>query len=51
MCIRDSQELGRELLARVEKDLEEYAHVEQRPNMEGRQMIMVLGPGKKKKQS
>jgi translation initiation factor IF-3 len=45
------QELGRELLARVEKDLEEYAHVEQRPNMEGRQMIMVLGPGKKKKQS
>ena len=45
------QELGRELLARVEKDLEEYGSVEQRPNMEGRQMIMVLSPGKKKKQS
>ena len=44
------QELGRELLARIEKDLEEYGSVEQRPNMEGRQMIMVLGPGKKKKQ-
>ena len=45
------QELGRELLARIEKDLEEYGSVEQRPNIEGRQMIMVLGPGKKKKQS
>ena len=44
------QELGRELLARIEKDLEEYGSVEQRPNMEGRQMIMVLSPGKKKKQ-
>ncbi len=38
------QELGRELLARIEKDLEEYGSVEQRPNMEGRQMIMVLAP-------
>jgi hypothetical protein len=44
------QELGRDLLARIEKDLEEYGSVEQRPNMEGRQMIMVLSPGKKKKQ-
>lgn len=43
------QELGRELLARIEEDLAEYGSVEQRPNMEGRQMIMVLGPGKKKK--
>lgn len=42
------QELGRELLARVEKDLEEYGSVEQRPNMEGRQMIMVLSPGKRR---
>ena len=43
------QELGRELLERIEKDLEEIGTVEQRPNMEGRQMIMVIGPGKKKK--
>ena len=43
------RELGFELLQRVEKDLEEYAIVEQRPKMEGRQMVMVLAPKKKKK--
>jgi len=43
------QELGRELLQRVEADLAEHGSVEQRPNMEGRQMIMVLSPGSKKK--
>lgn len=43
------QELGRDLLARIEADLAEYGSVEQYPNMEGRQMIMVLSPGKKKK--
>tara|TARA_Y100001963_G_C6701934_1_gene409899 strand:+ start:94 stop:726 length:633 start_codon:yes stop_codon:yes gene_type:complete len=43
------QELGRELLERVEADLAEHGSVEQRPNMEGRQMIMVLSPGSKKK--
>lgn len=42
------QELGRELLQRVEKDLEEYATVEQFPKMEGRQMVMVLSPKKTK---
>ncbi|WP_243647295.1 translation initiation factor IF-3 [Aestuariirhabdus litorea] len=42
------QELGMELLNRVEKDLEEYGVVEQRPKMEGRQLIMVLGPKKSK---
>ncbi|MCG8311979.1 MAG: translation initiation factor IF-3 [Pseudomonadales bacterium] len=42
------QELGMELLERVEKDLEEFGSVEQRPKMEGRQMIMVLGPKAKK---
>ncbi len=42
------QTLGLELMQRVEKDLAEYGSVEQRPNMEGRQMVMVLGPGKKK---
>ncbi len=42
------RELGLELLERVEKDLEEISLVEQRPMMEGRQMVMVLGQGKKK---
>lgn len=42
------QELGMELLQQVEKDLEEYGTVEQRPKMEGRQLIMVLAPKKKK---
>jgi len=42
------QELGMQLLERVEKDLEEYGTVEQRPKMEGRQMMMVLAPKKKK---
>ena len=41
------QELGRELLKRVEKDLEEYGTVEQYPKMEGRQMVMVMAPKKK----
>jgi len=42
------QELGMELLKRVEVDLDEYGVVEQHPKMEGRQMMMVLGPKKKK---
>ena len=42
------REIGMELLKRVEKDLEELAAVEQFPKMEGRQMVMVLGPKKKK---
>src|SRR5699024_11271246 len=42
------QTLGLELMQRVEKDLAEYGSAEQRPKMEGRQMVMVLGPGKKK---
>ncbi len=41
------RELGAEVLTRVEKDLEDIAQVEQRPAMEGRQMVMVLGPRKK----
>lgn len=43
------RELGMEMLKRVEADLEEYGAVEQFPKMEGRQMIMVLGPVKKEK--
>jgi len=38
------QELGRKVLERVRDDLEELAKVEQMPQMEGRQMIMLLGP-------
>jgi translation initiation factor IF-3 len=42
------QELGMELLKRVEVDLAEYAAVEQFPKMEGRQLTMVLAPKKRK---
>ena len=41
------QELGKQLLQRVEKDLLEFGTVEQFPRMEGRQMVMVLSPKKK----
>jgi translation initiation factor IF-3 len=41
------QELGANLLARVRDDLEEYGAVEQMPQMEGRQMVMVIAPKKK----
>lgn len=42
------QELGMELLKRVENDLLEYGTVEQHPKMEGRQLMMVIAPKKKK---
>jgi translation initiation factor IF-3 len=38
------QELGMQLLDRIEADLAEYGVVEQRPKMEGRQLVMVFGP-------
>ena len=41
------QELGANLLARVRNDLDEIGVVEQMPQMEGRQMIMVMSPKKK----
>lgn len=40
------QELGMEMLKRVEEDLKEIGIVEQMPKMEGRQMVMVLAPVK-----
>jgi translation initiation factor IF-3 len=40
------KELGMDLLKRIEADLEEYGSVEQYPKLEGRQMVMVLGPKK-----
>ncbi len=41
------QELGMELLKRVQADLAEMGQVEQFPKMEGRQMVMVVSPKKK----
>jgi translation initiation factor IF-3 len=42
-------EIGMQLLKRIEEDLSEYGSVETQPKFEGRQMTMVLGPNKKKK--
>jgi translation initiation factor IF-3 len=42
------QDIGMDLLKRIEVDLEDYGVVEQFPKMEGRQMSMVLSPKKKK---
>ncbi len=42
-------EIGMNLMSRIETDLEEYGAVETQPKFEGRQMIMVLAPKKKKK--
>jgi translation initiation factor IF-3 len=41
------QEIGMELLKRVEADLAELGSVEQFPKMEGRQLTMVIAPKKK----
>lgn len=43
------QELGMEMMQRVEADLSELAQVEQYPKLEGRQMTMVLAPLSRKK--
>jgi translation initiation factor IF-3 len=40
------QEFGFRLLERVKADLEPYGTVEQFPKLEGRQLVMVLGPRK-----
>jgi len=42
------QNIGMELMRRIEADLNELGSVEQYPKMEGRQMVMIIGPGKKK---
>ena len=42
------QELGMQMMKRIEVDLEEYGSVEQHPTMEGRQLTMVIAPKKKK---
>jgi translation initiation factor IF-3 len=38
------QELGRDLLSRISTDTVDEGKVESMPKMEGRQMIMVIGP-------
>nr|WP_239058382.1 translation initiation factor IF-3 [Aliiroseovarius sp. PrR006] len=38
------QNLGRELLLRVAEDIKELGKVENMPKMEGRQMVMMIGP-------
>ncbi len=39
-------ELGREILKKILAAVEDEAYVEMKPRMEGRQMIMILGPKK-----
>lgn len=41
------KELGMELLQRVQSDLAEHGTVEQQPQLEGRQMVMVIAPRKR----
>jgi len=41
------QNLGRELLERVAEDTKEFGKVENMPKMEGRQMVMMIGPNPK----
>jgi translation initiation factor IF-3 len=40
------QDRGAQLLRRIESELSEHAMVEQRPKLEGRQMVMVFAPKK-----
>nr|WP_234984224.1 translation initiation factor IF-3 [Roseivivax jejudonensis] len=40
------QNLGRNLLERVAEDVKEIGKVENMPKMEGRQMVMMIGPAK-----
>jgi translation initiation factor IF-3 len=42
------QHLGMELVTRIKEDLSEFGVVEQEPKMEGRQIVMVLAPTKKR---
>ncbi|WP_084545322.1 translation initiation factor IF-3 [Derxia gummosa] len=42
------QEIGMRMLEKLRADLGELAQVEQMPKLEGRQMIMILAPKKKK---
>ena len=41
-------EIGMKLMSRIEQDLEDIGQVEAQPKFEGRQVVMVIGPSKKK---
>ena len=41
------QELGMQMAARIEKDLADEVVIEQRPRLEGRQMVMMIAPKKR----
>lgn len=43
------QELGMAMMERLQLDLEELAVVEHKPKFEGRQIVMIMAPGKKRK--
>jgi translation initiation factor IF-3 len=43
-------ELGEKLLRRLESDLQEFGRVESQPNLDGRNMVMVLAPKKESAQ-
>nr|WP_276268236.1 translation initiation factor IF-3 [Marivivens niveibacter] len=38
------QDLGRQLLEQIAEDVKEHGKIENMPKMEGRQMIMMIGP-------
>ncbi|GHU18135.1 translation initiation factor IF-3 [Betaproteobacteria bacterium] len=42
------QDIGMLQIERIKTDLQDVAVVEQMPKMEGRQMVMILAPGRKK---
>jgi translation initiation factor IF-3 len=41
------QDIGIQTLERIKKDLEEVGTVEQFPRLEGKQMVMIIGPKRK----
>jgi len=41
------QDIGAEILERIKKDLDEVGAVEQFPRLEGKQMVMIIGPKRK----
>lgn len=41
------QDIGVGILERIKKDLEEVGQVEQFPRLEGKQMVMIIGPKRK----
>ena len=42
------QQFGMQIMDRIKAETEEFAQVEHNPKLEGRQMIMILAPKKKK---